>query len=62
MNKPYILVKPNQNTDNKFIKGFKNSMFGMDIGIKSDNFKIKILLSTVIAFGTLIGIYYLFRI
>lgn len=59
MNKTYTLVKPSQN---KIVKGFKNSMFGADIGINSDNFKIKILLSTCIAFGTLITMYFLFRI
>ena len=38
------------------------NIFKEDIGVKSDNFSIKLILATIIAFGTLFVMYYLFRV
>jgi len=38
------------------------NIFKTDIGIKSENFIIKIIIATVIAVGTLITMYNLFKI
>ena len=38
------------------------NIFKTDIGVRSENFKLKITLSTIIAFGTILTMYYLFRI
>ena len=38
------------------------NIFKTDIGVKSDNFILKITLSTIIAFSTIVVMYYLFRV
>ena len=40
----------------------KNTFLTEDIGIKSDNFTSVIILSTIIAIGTLFTMYYFWRI
>jgi len=62
MDKPYVLVKPNIKQDNKFVRSFKNSILGADIGIKSENFKIKFIIATFIALGTIVVMTNMFRI
>lgn len=59
MDKSYVLVK---NEDNKLTNKIKNSFLGSDIGIKSENFISVILLSTFIAAGALLLMYYSWRI
>lgn len=59
MNKTYVLVK---NEDSEKINKFKKSLLGTDIGVKSENFTSIILLSTFIAVGTLLLMYYSWRI
>lgn len=62
MNNSYVLVNRKPNTDSKFVKSFKNSILGSEIGVKNRNFPIVILLSTILAIGSLFTMYYLFRI
>ena len=62
MYKTYKLFNNMQNKENKIINSFKNSFLVEDIGIKSDNFKIVLLLSTILAIGTLFTMYFLWRI
>ena len=38
------------------------NIFKTDIGVKSDNFILKLILSTIIAFSTIVVMYYLFRV
>ena len=62
MNKTYKLANHMQTKDNKLITSFKNSILGSDIGIKSDNFKSVITLSTIIAISTMFILYYFWRV
>ena len=62
MNKTYVIANHIEQKEKNILKGLKNSFLLSDIGIKNDNFIVTILLSTIIAFGTLIGMYYLFKI
>jgi len=62
MNNSYVLVNRKPNTDSKFVKNFKKSILGSEIGIRNKNFPIVILLSTILAIGSLFTMYYLFRI
>lgn len=62
MNKTYVLANHIANTDSKIVNNFKKTFLGADIGIRSSNFRLIITLSTVIALGTLFGMYYLWRI
>jgi len=62
MNKTYKIANHIQTKDNKLINNFKNSIFGAEIGIKSDNFKSVILLSTILAVGTIFLMYYFWRV
>ena len=62
MNKTYKLANHMQTKDNKLITNFKNSFLGADIGIKSDNFKSVITLSTILAISTMFMLYYFWRV
>lgn len=62
MNNSYVLVNRKPNTDSKFVRSFKKSLLGSEIGVKNRNFPIVILLSTILAIGSLFTMYYLFRI
>lgn len=62
MNKTYKLANHMQTKDNKLITNFKNSILGADIGIKSDNFKSVITLSTILAISTMFMLYYFWRV
>lgn len=46
----------------KLVNRKKKSFLTEDIGIKSDNFTSVIILSTIIAIGTLFTMYYFWRI
>ena len=58
LDKTYKLVNPISKKNN----GFKNSMFGSDIGIRSRGFSTVILLSMLVAIGSLLIMYFNFRI
>lgn len=60
MNRTYKLV--NHKPNNKIISGFKNSFLGADIGVKNENFANVIVLSTIIAIGTICLMYYFWRV
>ena len=59
LNKNYVLVgyQGNKNLDN-----FKNYIFGSDIGINSYGFASIMIISSLLAIATLLGMYFLFRI
>ena len=62
MNKTYKLANRTQKKENKLVNSFKNSIFGSDIGIKSSGFSHIAILSTLIAVGTICGMYLLWRL
>ena len=51
----------NQKRESKFARKFKNSILGTDIGFKSAGFSNIAILATIIAFGTLSIMYFLWR-
>lgn len=57
--KKYVLVGYE---GNKYIDNFKNSIFGMDIGINSNGFASIMIISTLLAIATFVGMYLVFRI
>ena len=59
LNKKYVLVGYQ---GNKYVDNFKNSIFGMDIGVNSNGFASIMLVSTLLAIATFIGMYLAFRI
>ena len=59
LNKKYVLVGYE---GNKYLDNFKNSIFGMDIGINSNGFASIMIIATLLAIATLIGMYLAFRI
>ena len=61
MNQKYRLANHQQKKESKFVKKFKNSIFGADIGIKSSGFSNVAILATIIAVGTLCIMYFLWR-
>lgn len=61
MNKTYKLANHTQKKENKFMKKFKNSILGADIGVKSAGFSNIAILATIIAVGTLCVMYFLWR-
>lgn len=62
MNNSYVLVNRKPNTDSKFVRSFKKSILGSEIGLRNRNFPLVITLSTILAIGSLFTMYYLFRI
>ena len=61
LTKTYKLANHNQKKENKFVKKFKNSILGADIGTKSAGFTNIAILATIIAVGTLCVMYFLWR-
>lgn len=59
LNKKYVLVGYE---GNKYVDNFKNSIFGMDIGVNSNGFASIMIISTLIAIASFIGMYLAFRI
>ena len=59
LNKNYVLVGYQ---GNKYIDNFKNSIFGADIGINSYGFASMMIISTLLAIATFVGMYLAFRI
>ena len=48
--------------EKSFSNKFKNSIFGADIGVKSQGFGSVLTLSLIIALGTMITLYFMWRI
>lgn len=61
MTKTYKLANYTQKKESKFVKKFKNSILGTDIGIKSAGFSNVAILATIIAVGVLCVMYFLWR-
>lgn len=61
LNQTYKLANHNLKKENKFVKGFKNSILGADIGVKSGGFSNVAILATIIAIGTLCIMYFFWR-
>lgn len=57
----YKLANHTQKKENKFMKKFKNSLLGADIGVKSSGFSNVAILATIIAIGVLCMMYFLWR-
>lgn len=47
---------------NKYVDNFRNSIFGMDIGINSNAFASKIIISLLIVILMILGMYLAFKI
>lgn len=62
MNKKYILANKEFKKSNKIVNAFKNSILGVDIGIKSKGFSHVAILSTIIAIGALCTMYLFWRL
>ena len=60
LTKKYKLDKKIQ--ENKIVTAYKNSIFGIDIGINSEGFTTIAILSTLIAIGTICIMYAMFKI
>ena len=58
----YTLVKPITKKENKIVNNFKSSILGTDIGINSEGFSYIAILATLLAIGTFITMYILWRI
>lgn len=61
LNSNYTLVRKNIGESNKFVRKFKSSFLGSDIGIKSTGFTSVAILATVIALAVFVGLYLIWR-
>ena len=61
LNQTYKLANHNFRKENKFVKKFKGSILGSDIGVKSSGFSNVAILATIIAVGVLCMMYFLWR-
>ena len=61
IDKNYKLSNKNANEESHFVKKFKNSIFGTDIGIKSSGFSSVAGLALVIAITVIFVLYLLWR-
>lgn len=59
LSKKYVLVGY---AGNKHVDNFKNSIFGMDIGINSHGFASVMMISILLAIVMIVGMYLSFRI
>ena len=62
MPKSYKLYGAPKQKENKITNNFKNSIFGMDIGINSEGFSYIAILATLLAIATLIVMYITLRV
>jgi len=60
--KTYKLANNFQKKENKIVSKFKNSILGTEIGVKAEGFSNIAILATIIAVGTFIIMYILWRI
>ena len=61
MNQTYRLANKTEQKESRLAKKFKGSMLGADIGIKSGGFTNVAILATVIAVGTILIMYFMWR-
>ncbi len=61
LNGNYKLANHNNKKENKFVKKFKGSLLGTDIGVKSGGFSSIAILATVIAISVIAIMYFLWR-
>ena len=61
LNGNYKLANHNNKKENKFVKKFKGTILGADIGAKSGGFSSIAILATVIAIATIAIMYFLWR-
>ena len=61
LNGNYKLANHNNKKENKFVKRFKGSLLGTDIGVKSGGFSSIAILATVIAVAVIAIMYFLWR-
>ena len=61
LNGKYKLANHNNKKENKFVKKFKGSLLGTDIGVKSGGFSSIAILATVIAIATAAILYFIWR-
>ena len=61
LNDHYSLANHHQKEESKFAKKFKKSIFGSDIGVKSEGFTSIAILSTVIVISVLLVLYFIWR-
>ena len=57
----YTLANHTPKKENKFVKKFKGSLLGADIGVKSNGFSSIAALAIVIAIAALIVMYFIWR-
>ena len=60
-NQKYKLANHTEKKESKLAKKFKGSILGADIGYKSSGFSNIAILATIIAVGTLLVMYFLWR-
>ena len=61
MNQTYKIANHNIKKENKFVKKFKGSVLGADIGLKSSGFSNVAILATIIAVGVICLMYFFWR-
>ena len=61
LNGNYTLSNHSKKKENKFVKKFQNSIFGSDIGVKSNGFSSIAVLALVIALTVVFILYLLWR-
>lgn len=57
----YVLANRNYKNENKFVKKFKNSIFGSEIGVKNSGFTSVAVLATVISISVILVLYFMWR-
>lgn len=61
MHKSYRLANYTSKKENRFVKKFKGSILGSDIGVKSGGFSNIAVLAVVIAFAAIAIMYFIWR-
>lgn len=62
INKTYKLANNTHKLENKFVRAYKNSIFGADIGVKAEGFSNIAILATIIAIGLFCTMYLFCRV
>ena len=62
VNKTYKLANNTYKKENKIISAYKNSILGVEIGVKAEGFSTITILATLVAIGTLCTMYLFCRV
>ena len=62
VNKTYKLANNTYKKENKIISAYKNSILGVEIGVKAEGFSTITILATLVAIGTLCIMYLFCRV